>query len=75
MKTKTITTLTFIGGNTERRKSFIRPYSVTKPTYAGAARMIASALNAENDSGGEYPKIKPSDIGVSRIEHCDYQTR
>jgi hypothetical protein len=70
---KTLTTITFIGGNTERKKSFIRLYSAKKPTYLGAARMIAAKLNAENDSGGEYPAIKPSDISVSRIEYCDYQ--
>jgi len=72
---KTVTTITFIGGNTERKLSFFRPYSAKKPTYIGASRMVASRLNAENDSCGEYPMIKSSDISVCRIEHCDYQTR
>jgi hypothetical protein len=72
---KTYTTITFIGGNTERKISFIRAYSAKTPTYAGAARMVAAKLNAENDSNGEYPMVKPSDISVLRIEYCDYQTR
>lgn len=37
--------------------------------------MVASKLNAENDSNGEYPMIKPSDITVSRVEICDYACR
>jgi len=71
---KTLTTITFIGGNTERKISFIRAYSAKKPSYAGAARMVAAKLNKENDSNGEYPMLVPSDISVSRIEYCDYQT-
>lgn len=72
---KTLTTITYIAGNTERRASFIRAYSAKKPTYAGAARMVASKLNDQNDSSGEYPMAKPSDISVSRIEYCDYAAR
>jgi hypothetical protein len=72
---KTLTTITCIARNTERQHSFIREYSAKKPTYAGAARMVAAKLNADNDSCGEYPMLKPSDISVSRIEICDYQTR
>jgi len=72
---KTLTTIVCIAGNTERNHSFIRAYSAKKPTYAGAARMVAAKLNADNDSNGEYPMIKPSDISVARIEYCDYQTR
>ena len=72
---KTLTTITYIAGNTERRASFIRAYSAKKPTYAGAARMVAAQLNAVNDSCGEFPMIKPSDISVSRIEYCDYAAR
>jgi len=72
---KTLTTITYIAGNTERQHSFIRAYSAKKPTYAGAARMVAAKLNADNDSNGEYPMLKPSDISVSRIEFCAYQTR
>jgi hypothetical protein len=76
MKTmKTLTTITCIAGNTESRHSFIRAYSAKKPTYAGAARMVAAKFNADNDSNGEYPMLKPSEISVSRIEICDYQTR
>jgi len=71
---KTLTTITFIGGNTERKISFIRAYSAKKPSYAGASRMVATKLNRENDSSGEYPMLAPSDISVSRIEYCDYQT-
>ena len=74
-KMKTLTTITYIAGNTERSKSFVRSYSAKKPTYTGAARMVAAKINADNDSNGEYPMLKPSDISVSRIEYCDYQTR
>jgi len=72
---KTLITIVCIAGNTERNHSFIRAYSAKKPTYAGAARMVAAKLNADNDSDGEYPMVKPSDISVARIEYCDYQTR
>lgn len=76
---KTLTTITAIrplGKNqSESQFSFLRAYSAKKPTYAGAARMVAAKLNADNDSNGEFPMIKPSDISVSRIEICDYQTR
>ena len=72
---KTLTTIVCIAGNTEKTHRFIRSYSAKKPTYTGAARMVAVKLNAENDSNGEYPLLKPSDISVSRIEFCDYQTR
>jgi hypothetical protein len=67
---KTLTTITCITENTERRHSFIRSYSAKIPTYAGAARMVAAKLNLENDS-----MIKPADISVSRIEYCEYATR
>lgn len=76
---KTITTITAIrsiGKNQmESQFRFIRAYSAKKPTYTGAARMVAAKLNAENDSCGEFPMVKPSNISVSRIEYCDYQTR
>lgn len=55
---KTLITITFIGGNTERSMSFIRAHSAKPPTYAGAARMIAAKFNTENDSNGEYPLIR-----------------
>lgn len=71
---KTLTTIVFIVGNTERKMSFIRAYSAKKPTYLGAARMVAAKLNYENDSDGEYPMLTSSNISVSRIEYCDYQT-
>ena len=58
---------------TESNFSFIRPSSAKKPTYAGAARMIAAKLNDDND--GDYPKVKPSDISVSRIEALCYACR
>jgi hypothetical protein len=66
---KTLTTIVYIAGNTERRASFIRSYSAKKPTYAGAARMVAAKLNYD---GGNS---RPSDISVSRIEFCDYACR
>ena len=66
---KTYTTITAIAGNTERKFHFIRAYSAKKPTYAGAARMVAAKIN---EDGGNS---KPSEITVSRIEICDYQTR
>jgi len=72
---KTLTTIVCIAGNAEKSHSFIRSHSAKKPTHAGAARMVAKKLNDDNDSGGEYPMLKPSDISVSRIEYCDYQTR
>ena len=71
---RTITTITFISGNTEQTTFFVRPYSAKKPTYLGAARMVAAKLNYMNDSDGEYPMLTSSDISVSRIEHCDFQT-
>ena len=75
---KTLTTITVIRpirrNYMESQFRFIRAYSAKKPTYAGAARMVANKLNTENDSNGEFALIKPSDISVSRIEHCDYQT-
>jgi hypothetical protein len=72
---KTVTTITYIGGNTERKLSFFRSYTAKKPTYLGASRMVAARLNLDNDSCGEYPMMKPSDISVCRIEMCYYQTR
>jgi hypothetical protein len=68
---KTLINITFIGGNSERTLSFIRARD-KRPTYAGAARMIAAKLNADNDSNGEYPPIKPSDISVCRVETMSY---
>jgi len=73
-KMKTLINITAIrplGKNqTESQFSFVRPRSAKKPTYAGAARMIAAKLNAEND--GDYPMVKPSEISVSRIEALCY---
>jgi hypothetical protein len=69
---KTITTITYIAGNTEHSKSFIRAKSAKKPTYAGAARMVAAKINDDAFTDGT---VKPSDISVSRIEHCCYQNR
>lgn len=70
---KTYTTITCIIGNTERNHSFIRSGSASKPTYNGAARMVAKKLN--NDNYGDYPMVKPSDVIVARIEMCGYATR
>jgi hypothetical protein len=60
-------------GEMESRHSFIRPSSFKKPTHDGAARIVANALNAKND--GDYPKVKPSDVSVCRVELCGYVTR
>jgi hypothetical protein len=67
----TLINIAFIGGNSERTLSFIRARD-KRPTYAGAARMIAAKLNADNDSHGGYPPIKPSDISVCRVEIMSY---
>lgn len=72
---KSLTTIVCIARNTERSYSFIRSYSAKKPTYAGAARMVAKKLNDENDENGDRPMIKPSEISVSRIQFCDYASR
>jgi hypothetical protein len=64
---KTITTITahiYDGSKIarpERNYAFIRKSSATKPTFAGAARMVAA------DAG-----CRPSDVSVSRIEHVCY---
>jgi hypothetical protein len=75
---KTLTRITYIqelGRNQrmERTESFVRPYRATKPTYAGAARMVAARINAEDDTATST--VKPSDISVARIEFNLYQTR
>jgi hypothetical protein len=72
---QTIVTITFIAGNTERQMRFFRPYSAKSPTYRGAARMVAARFNAENDSCGLCPMIKPSDISVCRVEEAVYESR
>ena len=50
--------------NAEKTYSFIRPFCTKKPTFIGAARMVAREL-----------EIKPSDVSVTRIEAMSYQTR
>jgi hypothetical protein len=45
----------------ERTYSFIRPYSAKKPTFTGAARMVAREIGA-----------KPCDVSVVRIEAMVY---
>jgi hypothetical protein len=67
----TLINITFIGGNSERKLSFIRSRD-KRPTYAGAARMIAAKLNADDASNGDYPRIKPSDISICRVEAMSY---
>jgi hypothetical protein len=47
----------------ERSFSFIRPRSAKKPTYIGAARMVAKDLGCA-----------PSDVAVTRIEVMCYAT-
>ena len=68
---KTYTSITYIAGNIERTKSFIRSYSAKKPTFLGAARMIADSHN-QNRFDESQEQIKPSDVSVMRIEFCDY---
>ena len=48
----------------EKTYSFMRPYCAKKPTFTGAARMVAREIGA-----------KPSDVSVTRIEAMTYQTR
>jgi hypothetical protein len=48
----------------ERQFSFIRPNSAPKPTFAGAARMVAK------DAG-----CKPSQVAVVRIEAMSYDCK
>ena len=72
---KTLTSITYVqdlarNQRMERTVSFIRPRHASKPTWTGAARMVAAKLNEENDTA-----IRPSSISVSRIEHCSYATR
>jgi len=67
----TLINITFIGGNSERTLSFIRSRD-KRPTYAGAARIIAAKLNADDTNNGEYPRIKPSDISICRVELMSY---
>jgi len=76
---KTLTTITAIhyckdGRGYESTYSFIRSCSAKKPTFLGAARMIANRHN-ENRLDESEPITKPSDISVARIEFCDYVCR
>ena len=70
---KTLTKITCVhyrknGGVYEATYSFIRPRSAKKPTFPGAARMVARLFNdAKNERDPELI-TKPSDISVSRIE-------
>jgi hypothetical protein len=66
---KTLTTITahaYSGDritHPERRYTFIRPRSAKKPTYTGAARMVAKEIGC-----------KPSDVSVARVETVCYAT-
>ncbi len=51
----------------EATYSFIRKRSAPKPTFTGAARMIARLFNDDRRDESE-PITKPSDISVCRIE-------
>jgi hypothetical protein len=74
---KTFLTITYLKHgptySSESRASFIRPASFRRPSDRGAARMVASKLNAEND--GDYAPVRSSDISICRIELCCYVTR
>lgn len=48
----------------EKTHSFIRPRSAKKPTFAGAARMVAKELD-----------VKPSAVSVTRIEALCYDAK
>lgn len=48
----------------ERTFSFIRPGYAKKPTFTGAARMVAKEL-----------EVKPSAVSVTRIEAATYLTK
>lgn len=48
----------------ERTFSFIRPGYAKKPTFTGAARMVARELD-----------VKPSAVSVTRIEAASYMTK
>jgi hypothetical protein len=69
---KTLTKITCVhycknGGAYEATYSFIRSRSAPKPTFLGAARMVARLFNDAGNDESE-PITKPSDISVSRIE-------
>jgi hypothetical protein len=69
---KTLTKITCVhycknGRAYEATYSFIRPRSAKKPTFLGAARMVARLFNDDRDDESESI-TKPSDISVSRIE-------
>ncbi len=69
---RTLTNITCIhycenGGAFEATYSFIRPRPAKKPTFIGAARMVARLFNDSRNDESE-PITKPSDISVSRIE-------
>lgn len=66
MTPKTYITITYSTGRYERSVSFIRPRSAGKPTWTGAARMVAAHLN--NEDGAE--PIRPRDVSIHRIESC-----
>jgi hypothetical protein len=76
---RTITKITAIhyckaGRGYEATYSFIRSYSAKKPTFKGAARMVATLFNISRFDESQ-PITKPSDISVIRIEFCDYASR
>ena len=69
---KTLTEITCVhycenGGAYEATYPFIRSRSTKKPTYLGAARMVARFFN-DNLNDESEPITKPSYISVSRIE-------
>jgi len=71
---KTLTKITCVhycknGGAYEATYSFIRSRSAQKPTFLGAARMVARLFNDDRNDES-VPITKPSDISVSRIEEA-----
>jgi hypothetical protein len=74
---KTLTNITCIhycenGGAFEATYSFIRSRSAQKPTFLGAARMVARLFNDDRNDESE-PITKPCDISVSRIEEMVFE--
>lgn len=67
---KTYTTITYVleskGSRVERTMSFIRPRRAQKPTYLGAARMVAAHFQSEGAD------VSSSDVSVCRVEMCGY---
>jgi hypothetical protein len=65
---KTLVTIEWSKTQWLNRTQFVRENS-PKPTWRGAARMIAARLNENSESGD---KFRPSDITIHRVEQMIY---